>query len=78
MHAGSAPTTSLKVPENNGSSVFACGVTERKGWSPMQVEMESNDPLDNKNKMDHQDPLDLNLEGRGYLHQVGEEHLSST
>ncbi len=28
-----------------------------------QGEMESNDPLDHKEKMDHQDPLDLDLEG---------------
>ena len=28
-----------------------------------QGEMESKDPLDHKEKMDYQDPLDLNLEG---------------
>ncbi len=29
----------------------------------LQGEMESKDLLDHKEKMDHQDPLDLNLEG---------------
>ncbi len=28
-----------------------------------QGEMESKDPLDHPEKMDHQDPLDLNMEG---------------